>query len=161
MAKNAKTGAVIAYALIPVTYEGVVNAVNEAGVDITTRPLGRQISVDRFFPIKDIIAHSDIGGGFVTVLENRPVASYYGDIIINKGVITVSTEGREIAFNSADGVNLQVHYDANDDATSQEAKTARRNTDKLHTAIGRLEEKSSGSKKKSKGDGATKKKKKK
>lgn len=145
MAKNTKTGSVIAYALVPVTYDGYVNDVNEAGVDITTRPLGRQISVDRFFPTADIVAHSDVGGGFVTVLENRPVASYYGEIVVSKGKLTVQTEGREISFHNASGVNVQVHYDANGEASSPEAKAARRNTDKLHTAIGRIEEKAGGS----------------
>lgn len=158
MAKNAKSGAIIAYATIPVTYEGHVNSVSEVGVDITTRPFGRQISADRFFSSKDIVAHSDIGGGFVTVLENRPVASYYGDITTDKNGLNLTTsEGRVISFNNADGVNIQVHFDVNDDASSPEAKTARRNTDKLHTAIGRIEEKSGGSKKAS----GTKKKKKK
>lgn len=159
MAKNTKSGSVIAYATIPVTYEGHVNSVSEAGVDITTRPFGRQISADRFFSASDVIAHSDIGGGFVTVLENRPVSSYYGDIATDKGSIRVITEGREIVFNNANGVNIQVHFDVNDDASSPEAKTARRNTDKLHTAIGRIEEKSGGSSKKKSKDGAKKKKK--
>lgn len=156
MAKNTKTGAVIAYAKVPVTYEGTVLSVSKAGVEITARPYGKQTYTDMFFPIADVIAHSDIGAGFVTVMESRQVASYYGEITTDNN-ISISTEGREIVFSSTDDVTIRVDYDYNDLPSTTDAKIAKRNTDKLHTFIGRQEEKSGGSKK---AGGAKKKKKK-
>lgn len=147
---NAKTGAAIVFASVPVTYEGTVTGVTALGVDILTRPFGRQIQVERFFPMKDVISFSDEGAGFVTVLENRMVSSYYGDVTIGETEVTVSIEGgRSISFPNGSG-NLQVHYDQNDEPSSPEAKLGKRNSEKLLTAIGRQEEKSSGGSKKAK-----------
>lgn len=150
MAKNERTGAVVVFARLPVTYEGTVIERSDAGVLITTRPHGRQIEVDRLFSAKDVIASTDEGAGFVTVFETRVVTAYHGGITVSKGEISVSLEnGRTITF-AADTENLQVHYDANEEPSSQEAKLGRGNSSKLITSIGRRDEKSGGSAKKAK-----------
>lgn len=145
MAKNAKYGAAIALATVIVTYEGTVLEVTKAGVLIETRDLGKQSAVERFFGKADIVAHSDMGEGFVTVRENRPVASYYGLIDTDGGAITVTLENkRAITFNSVESVNLRVDYDANEQPSSVAAKIAKRNSDKLDTAMRRMAEKAGG-----------------
>ncbi len=145
MAKNAKYGAAVAFTTTTVTYEGNVVEVSKSGVSIETRDLGKQTSVERFFSKADIIAHSDMGEGFVTVRENRPVASYHGLITTDNGVVTVSVEGkRDITFLPVEGVQLRVDYDANEQPSSVFAKMAKRNSDKLGTAMRRMAEKAGG-----------------
>lgn len=145
MAKNAKYGAAVAFATTTVTYEGNVIEVNKTGVLIETRDLGKQTAVERFFSKNDIIAHSDVGEGFVTVRENRPVASYHGLITTDNGVVTVAMEGkREVSFYPVEGVQIRVDYDANEQPSSVYAKMAKRNSDKLGTAMRRMAEKAGG-----------------
>jgi hypothetical protein len=142
MAKNAKYGAAVAFTTTQVTYEGNVVEVTKSGVLIETRDMGKQTSVERFFGKGDIIAHTDAGEGFVTVLENRPVAAYHGLITTDNGSVTVTTEDkRDITFNQVGNIQLRVDYDANEQPSSVYAKMAKRNSDKLGTAMRRMAEK--------------------
>lgn len=150
MAKNnSKLGAVIAFATIPVRYEGVVTEVSKAGVSILTRALGKQATVERFFQRKDIVAASATGEGFVVVKEARPIegAAYYGSISTDNGNITVSVaDAGDITFDQTDGINVQIHYDSNEAPSSDAAKIAKRASDKLATTVRRLAERSGNSK---------------
>lgn len=150
MAKsNGQLGAVVSYATIPVNYDGEVLSVTKIGVSITTRAFGKQTMVDRFFSAADIVAHSDVGPGFVVVNESRAVTSYHGDVVVEDNKITVTLEnGTVLSFlPNTTGVRTQVHFDTDDSKqTSTEANIAKRNSSKLVTLIGRIEEKSGGKK---------------
>jgi hypothetical protein len=157
MAKsNGQVGAVIASALVPVRFDGVVQSVTKAGVKIETRDLGKQSAVERFFATADIIAHTNEGEGFVLAYQSRPIASFYGDVTAENNVVVTLEGKRDITFFANKNHQLRVDYDANELPSSTEAKLAKRETDKLATFMRRMEEKAGG-----KSDGAKKKKKKK
>jgi len=145
MAKsNGQNGAVVVTALVPVQYDGTVLAVTKAGVKIETRDLGKQSAVERFFGKNEIVAHTNEGEGFVVVMESRPVAAFHGDVTAD-GNVTVTLEGkREIVFNQVANTQLRVDFDVNDAPSSTAAKIAKRNTDKLGTAMRRMAEKAAG-----------------
>lgn len=134
MAKNTQQGAVVVLATVAFTYEGTVLSVSNAGVKIATRDIGKQKTEERFFGKKTIIAHSAEGEGFVTVLENRPVASYHGGVYESGDQVSVDTGDTVVTFNNVDG--LRVDYDSDGETLSSTyAKIAKRNSDKLGTRI--------------------------
>lgn len=144
MAKNTMLGAVVVSATIPVQYDGTVLEVSKAGVKIDTRDLGKQTSVTRFFGKSKIIAHTNEGEGFVVVWENRPVVAFHGGVVADGTVSVDIGEKREVVFNETASAELRIDYDANELPSSIPAKIAKRNTDKLGTAMRRMAEKAGG-----------------
>lgn len=146
MAKNSQTGTVYASALTAVIYEGTVLDVSKAGVKIETRDFQKQASVERFFGKSEVVAHSDVGEGFVTVIESRPIAAYHGDVTIDGDTISVGIEGkRSITFLPTANVQTRIDFDKEGTLTSDRAKFGKRNSDKLVTTMRRISERSTGS----------------
>jgi len=136
MAKSNRKGTIVAFADTVVKHEGKVTLVASSGVSIETRAFGRQVAVDRFYPISNIVASSDEGYGFVYVKERAAVAAYYGMVSLTKDGAEVETEtGRVVSFANSSNTSFEVHYD-NDkgDLTSAEAKLGLSTSKKFATA---------------------------
>ena len=142
MAGNKKTGTLIVSSRSVVVHEGNVEHISDSGVTILSREFGRQTKVENFYSFSNIVAHSDVGPGFVAVIEDEPIVVYNGNITTDKGEVSVETEGgRVITVGDATGISYRIIYDGDDGPTTVIGKEGRRRSNKLDTRTERESEK--------------------
>jgi len=117
---NKQYGTIIVTGRMPVTHEGIVQ-VSAGGVRVSAREFGRQTRVDKYYTWPDVIAHSDDGEGFVTVMEDIPVVVFNGIASSDDDSISVETEGGRVitAFPArGNAVSTRLEYDSDESGPS-------------------------------------------
>jgi hypothetical protein len=140
MAKN-RLGVLVVHAAGFEELLGNVTTVSENGVTIEAREFGKQTRQEYFFPKERIIAHSDEGEGFVTVVKETVAACFLGKVL--EGDVGVETDsGRIIMAGSFPGNRTEIIYQ-DENLSSLFAKEGRRRSGRFDTKSERSSEKPS------------------